>query len=96
MELMERITSDEPKDLTTIRDWMVDPSVERAIAILLDGEIRVTDIDYLLGKVALSLNHHLEQANTLLWGKDLFKRTLADIQEVLKHAGTNDNRTADK
>jgi len=82
-ELAERIATDEAKDATTLRELFVNPVVEKMLAILLDSEIKIADIEYVLGKTSSSLQISLDKATEILWKKELYERTLADINKVL-------------
>lgn len=75
--------TDKQSDLTALREAYVKPLIEKIIAILLDGEIQIVDIEFLLATTSTTLNMHLEKANEILWQKDLMKRNLADIQKIL-------------
>jgi hypothetical protein len=89
-ELAEKMATDEPTDATTLRDMQVNSVVEKMLAILLDSEIKIADVEYTLSKTSSSLQISLDKATEILWGKDLYERTLADINKVLiiKQDGT--------
>lgn len=82
-EMVEKIALDKETDLTTLRDTFVKSVVEKMIVVLLESEIQIIDIEYALTKVSSSLNIHLDKANEILWGKEMTKRTLADINKIL-------------
>lgn len=92
--VFNRIVTDEATDLTTLRDMYVKPVIEEVITILLEAEVSIADIEQILARTSLSLNDNLERANAILWGKDLMKRTVADIHKILLQANEQQRKPA--
>lgn len=82
-EVVNIIVSDNERDLTSVREDFVKPIVEKIIAILLEAEVKIIDVDYIFQKATVSLNQNIEEAIDKLTGKDRYTRTLADIHEIL-------------
>ena len=82
-KIIEKIADIQKYDWTELRDKISKIIVEQFLAILLESEIKLEDIDYILQLTAKSLNTNLEQATEYLWGKKVYDRTTADIQRVL-------------
>jgi len=82
-EIIEKIADEEKYDWTELRERISKIVVEKILAILLEAEVKLEDIDYILQLTAKSLNTNLEQASEYLWGKKLYDRTVEDIQRVL-------------
>jgi len=82
-EIIEKIADKDKYDWTELRERISKIVVEKILVILLEAEVKLEDIDYMLQLTAKSLNTNLEQASEYLWGKKLYDRTLADIQQVL-------------
>lgn len=86
-----------PVDLTKLRDTRCHPVVEKIIAILLEWDVKMSEIDYILNLTASSLNMSQESASNLLWKKDKMERTVYDVEAVLKaHRTINDIANANK
>jgi len=81
--ILKDIITEEKSDLSTLRDKIIGPVVEKILAILLEDEIKIQDIEYLKAKLTLSINSHIENADTIVWGKEYYDRTLADIHQIL-------------
>ncbi len=84
--ILKNIVTDAASDLTKLRDAYVKPVIEEVISILLEAEVSIADIEQILARTSMSLNDSLERANAILWGKDLMKRTVADIHKILLEA----------
>ena len=82
-ENLNTIVSDKEKDLTSLREVFVKPIVEKLIVILLEAEVKIMDVEYILNLTANSLNENIETAITKIIGKDKYNRTLADIHKIL-------------
>jgi hypothetical protein len=96
-ENLKNIVSDGATDESYVRDKMIDPLVEKVMAILLEGEIKVMDVEYLKQKLTGTINFHHENAETALWGKEYYDKTLFDIHSILtkpkKHGKRNNKHT---
>jgi len=75
--------SPEPCDLTQLREKAIVPMVEKILAILLEAEIKIIDIEYMTQKIIMSARDHIDRANKKLWGKEYYDQTLFDVHNVL-------------
>jgi hypothetical protein len=73
----------QPCDLTQLREKAIVPVVEKILAILLEAEIKVIDIEYMTQKIIMSIRDHIDRANKKLWGKEYYDQTLFDVHNVL-------------
>jgi len=95
-ENLKNILSDVATDETQVRDKMVDSLVEKTMGILLEGEIKVIDMEYFKQKLTGTINYHHENSETILWGKEYYDKTLADINAIItksKQHGRNNKST---
>lgn len=92
LEMLNLEATKEKSDLTKLRDLMTDPVIGKIVAILLESEVVFSDIDYIFTKTVGSLNNHLERANAILWGKELYQRTLMDINNVIAQNGQSQTK----
>ena len=95
-EIIEKITSKDKYDLTELRDKIGRVVVEKFLTILLESEVKIEDIEFILHLTAQSMNTNLEQANEFLWKKKLYDRTTADVQKVLKQIQKHGTKTKSK
>ncbi len=92
-EIIEKIAEKESYDWTELRDKISKIVVEQFLKILLESEVKIEDIEYILQLTAKSINNNLEQITEYIWGKKLYDRTMADAQKLLtqyqKNGGYN-------
>jgi hypothetical protein len=89
-EIFKSAVDTRPCDPTNLRDRMTKPVIEKILAILLELEVKIIDIDYIQQKLAGLLNQRLDEANTILWGKNMYDKTLEDVHKILtKNNGTD-------
>lgn len=80
----EGVVTPQIQDLTEFRDRRVFPVVKDVLKLLRDYNVRVEEVDYLLQKVALSLNMNLQTAELSFWGVDrVGKQTFVQLDDVL-------------
>jgi hypothetical protein len=82
LEILEKIAAKETYDLSTLRDKIGKIVVEKILSVLLEAEVKVEDVDFILQLIAASLNQNMEKATEILWKKKLHERTVADIQGI--------------
>jgi hypothetical protein len=94
-EVLKNVVSVMATTTDYVRDKMIDPLVEKIMAILLEGEIKVIDVEYFKQKLTGTINFHHENAETALWGKEYYDKTLFDIHNILtkKHGTTRNNKS---
>jgi hypothetical protein len=88
-EIVDKIAFKDSYDLTELRERIGKIVVEKIVAILLEAEVNIVDIDYILQLTANSINHNLEKATEVLWNKSLLERTIADVHLTLKKEKKN-------
>ena len=89
-KMAEKIATEEETDLTTLRNNFVKPIIEEISAILLEAEIKIIDIEFVLQSITGHLNQKIEEAIDVAIGKDKYTRTLSDINKILTQKnGTN-------
>lgn len=81
--LVEQIQTDEPQDLTSLRDIRALPVVKALVTTLLEWDVKVSEMDFIFSMTVNNLNQKLEAADEKLWKKQLNNRTLYDVNEVL-------------
>lgn len=97
VEVLEEIATDEKKDLTELRDLKVNPLVKKILIILLESELPIEDIRYLLQtKLPLSIEDSIDRAYRALWGKEKWEVTLLDVDNVLKGYGKREEKEDNK
>jgi len=90
LEIVEKLASDQPIDLTTLRDKRVEPVLEKILGILADSELTLDEIYYAVGpKLTASIEMSMDKCQNILWkGKELTSRyktvTLMDMEKVLR------------
>lgn len=96
-EMFDVTKTDKVSDATTLREKIAEHTAAKVTAMLLDSEIKIEYIDYILDYTVRSFNIKLDTASSKLWGKELRHRTMHDVEEVLtskievlktKHGGT--------
>ncbi len=88
-EIVDNLAFKDSYDLTELRERIGKIVVEKIVAILLEAEVNIVDIDYILQLTANSINHNLEKATEVLWNKSLLERTIADVHLTLKKEKKN-------
>jgi hypothetical protein len=88
-EIVDKLAFKDSYDLTELRERIGKIVVEKIVAILLEAEVNIVDIDYILQLTANSINHNLEKATEVLWNKSLLERTIADVHLTLKKEKKN-------
>jgi len=54
------------------------------LGLMLDWNIRTSEIEYLFTLIATSFNENLKAATDKLWGATELERTVLDVDKVLK------------
>lgn len=81
--IAERLVTKEKTDLTDMRERFVSPLIGNIMAIMLEAEVKIIDLDYVMQKITMSFNSNIDLAIDMAMGKDQYTRTLADIQMIL-------------
>jgi hypothetical protein len=83
--VFKKIVSTSPTNLTEIRDRVAAPLAEELLALLLEYEVNICDIENLFQLIQFSLNKNFDKADDVLWGKGSRERTLYDVNKVLQN-----------
>lgn len=88
VELSERgvakSVTDEPlTDLNELRNKRCFYVVEKILAILLEENINIDDVDFVNKRVIMSINESCKLGNTKLWGVRDTEQTFAHVHRVL-------------
>lgn len=85
VSLLEAITTKEKGDLASLRELVCKPVVGKILSILVDAEITIEDINFILQtKLVNSIQESVAKVYAQFWGKEKYKLTLRDIDERLK------------
>lgn len=82
--VIEILTTEKSTDATALRELIIKPIVKDVLSVLLDYEIRLEDINFVLENTSAAITESVKQAVTKLFGKGFEDRTLEDIDEILK------------
>jgi len=83
-KMYANVVTDEPADLTKLRDLRVQPVVEDVLKVFLDWDIKTSEVEYVQALVIQSLNENMKEADEFLWKKELDQKKISDIDRVLK------------
>jgi len=84
-EVLKDIVSDEKSDDSILRDKRVNPVVEKILAILVESEITLPEINYAIGpKLTEAISEAQKRANKVLTGKEDYELNLMDIEKILR------------
>ena len=87
---MLEATKGEKMDYTSLRDKICEKATLDILTILIEAELSLEDIQYVIQKkVPFSVNMSVEKASKKLWKKELYERTLMDVERVLTHEQKN-------
>ena len=82
-KILDDLTTEKKVDETTFRDDRGKFIIADILGILLESEIELEHIEYLLSRTATSINETVTRAEKKLWNKELHNRTLADVQAIV-------------
>jgi len=80
--IVDRIATKESYSLTELRARISKVVVEKFLSTLLETEVKIEDVEFMLTLVSTSLNRNLDEATEVLWKKSISDRTVADIQVI--------------
>lgn len=81
----------ESTDLTNLWERQLSPVVKDILQTLLDWDVQLGQLDYLLNLLKTSIEHNNSKAQAILWNKKLDERTISDIDRVLKSVENKTN-----
>ena len=100
-KLLEVSASKTAGDLTKLWDLQTEAVTKEILKIILDYDLQLEQLDYLINKIKNSIEMNLSDAGDVLWGKKLAERRLSDVDKVLlskgemKDAGESADKSAD-
>ena len=84
-EVVDYVITDQPIDLSELREKRVMPVVEQLLAILTESELGKDDISYALEtKLSESIRLGFLIANEILWGRETAKITLKQADKIIR------------
>jgi len=96
----ERLVSETPIDLTTLRQIRYQPILEKLAAVLLEENVKHDDIKYITLNLAEKLLNAFDRATSYLWtgddkyfvpsGDSMGSRTLLEADQILKKISNGD------
>jgi ribosomal protein L17 len=78
------VITNEPIDLTTLREKRLHPVVEAILSLLLEWDVKINEIEYIYTLVTTSFNENYKAASDKAWGIAEADRKVSDVDRVLK------------
>jgi len=82
-KMLKYVITTKKSDLTELRDLRVKPVVEALLEVLLEWDIKTSELDYTWSLLITSLNDNLKAADECLWGVDNENKNMSIIDKVL-------------
>lgn len=82
-KVLDAIKTEEPIDLTTIRNNRCFPVIEEMLQVLLNNAVRFNDIDFILNRTIDSLKINQNKAIDKAWGNTMEEQTMVEAQDIL-------------
>jgi hypothetical protein len=95
-EELDEFCSKKMVDDTTFRNERAEKLALKIIEILLESNIQIEWIAYVLQKVQVSINKSIDFATDKLWDKKFVNLTLLDVDKILKNDFPTDRDQFDK
>lgn len=91
----EAIRTLEPSDATKARDILIKEVGRKMYAVMVEYGLKMSEIDPVLNETARLVNDNQGLALDVLWGKDMYTRSLIDVNRVLveKYASKPEEKT---
>lgn len=83
-KMYHNAVSEKEIDATELRDKRLLPVCQEILTTLLNWGIKIDECDYLFGKINLSINQNLKNADEKLWNREYNKQTFFDVDRVLR------------
>lgn len=87
-QMFDVMVSEEPMDLTSLRDHRIQPVAKLMLETMLEWGIDVSEVNFITTTLAMSINQSIAAANSKLWGTPENSLNLIQIDEVLKRKVT--------
>lgn len=82
--ILDELKTKEPMDLNYIRKVRCTPAVKEILVVLLKYNVQLKDeIEFILQKIASSLDNNYKHADEKVWGTSEFDRTMLDIHKII-------------
>ena len=94
-KMLTLVATDEPTDLTGLRDRRIKPVVGDILYILAEYNIRYSEFEYMSGLLTASNNDNVGKAAEKAFGADEYHRTLMHVERVLKQGEQNGEQSKD-
>lgn len=75
--------TDKPLDATSLREKRCFPVVAEILKVLLNANVHVAEVDFIMSRVIMSINESCKVGNEKLWGASQEEQTMVQIQRVL-------------
>jgi hypothetical protein len=75
-DILPTIITEEKSNASDLQNNFNNYLVKKILEILVDAGIKITDVNPLLDKISNSVSMNISSVNDILWGKDLYKRTM--------------------
>jgi hypothetical protein len=85
-QMEQEALTDEPIDLTALRDKRIKPVAKAVLGVMLDWNLKVSEIEFLFTLVATSFNENMKAATDKVWGVSELERSVLDVDNVLRKA----------
>jgi len=80
----EGVVTPQIQDLTEFRDKRILPIVKEVLKMLLQYNVKIEELDYLMQQAFTSVNMNLQKAETKFWGVErLGQQTLVQVDDAL-------------
>ena len=84
-EMLEYIVTTKAIDASKLQERTVKPIVEKIMAIFIEAEISLVDMNYINSFVSpQTIGTNLDIAKSYMWGKDVSEVTYKDVEDKLK------------
>ena len=80
--LLEKTSSDEPRDETSLRDLRVTEMALAVLQLLTKYNMKLSEFEQLAGSINMSISDSFNKASVILWGVET--KSILDVDRVLK------------
>jgi hypothetical protein len=87
-KLYEASVTEQPSDLTAMRQARIQVVTKEVLSLLLMWGIRVDEVQYLTSLLVGSINQSIQAAESKLWGKNSLDLNLIDVDKVVREKVT--------
>jgi len=92
-KMFDVTVTDNASDATKMRELRVHPVAREVLQLLLDWDIKISEVEYLTTLVVESINKNIEEATKGLWDvTNVEERTMQQVDKVMKKYGPKTNK----